>query len=291
MPLMFNMGQQVGLLGNPAGSGQRVHRSLTGYDWSDGAAHGVSNVVDVIAKPSNASGTGGRAVIWDSLGTATSSSTNHGTSWSAGGSVVTGLNAGCYFPLVDLFILAGTNLIYTSPDAATWTARTAANSNNVGRVVVSPNEALITSQGSSTIQRSTNGTTWSSHATPTPFIRLSYNAVQGLWLAHGFGNGKFYTSPTGITWTEVAATVYTLGGDICAFGRYWVTTFNDGAAHLTDDGLTFQKLNIGIEAKTNWTKSLVFNDMLILAQRTIDDGDTDVFDEIDFAFSAQVIGI
>lgn len=272
----------------------RVKRYLTPDTTGQGGATiGVSNMADLLAAP-------GRLLVWDSAAGGTFVSTNSGLTWSAGGSAGANFTYGAYFAgpsAANLFVLAGTNQIKTSPTGTTWTTRTPASTFSVQRVLAGPNECLIThwSGGNGEVQRSTDGIAWSlsslpsSVAGPDPRILLGhYNRVQKRWLAYADNTDTFWASPTGQVWTETGAigTADPFSGrvkDLISFGRYWVALEAGGTPYVTADGTTWQRLNTATQLLAPWTKVVDLNGQLVLMG--FYDGN------IEFAYTNQLLRV
>ena len=137
-----------------------------------------------------------------------------GNSWS-----VQTMNPGtsAYFgvtwsPALRLFVAvaySGTNLVSTSPDGYTWTARSAANSNQWLGVAWSPSLGLfaaVSYNGSGNrVMTSPDGITWTARSSAADYAwrRIAWSPSLGLFAATAqtVGTSSIMTSSNGITWT------------------------------------------------------------------------------------------
>jgi hypothetical protein len=110
----------------------------------------------------------------------------------------------------NLWVMATTSgLLYTSPDAITWTARTSQFGSNEIKSIVYANGLWVAVGGNSTISTSSDGITWTAR-TSNFAANQDINAVaygNGVWVAVGQGGGTTNTggitySTDGITWTR-----------------------------------------------------------------------------------------
>ncbi len=102
-------------------------------------------------------------------------------------------------------------LLYSTDDGVTWTALTAFTTDDLTAATFASSTWLIgTSTG--TIYRSTNQTTWTSVATLSGQINCFHWHSTGSLFGVVSAGHNVYTSPTGVTWTNVLGTVKTFAG-------------------------------------------------------------------------------
>lgn len=212
-----------------ATAGNRIAESADGLTWASvGNATAFNNgsganyealcyapAINVIVAILNGSVSGNPTngpVMW---------SGDKGVTWNAAGaSNMLGIhwNDVCWAASLGLFIAcasgAGTSLIATSPDGATWTLRTI-TTGNWNAICWSPEKGLAVVVGDSNIiAHSTDGITWTA-ATGLPATSKNWTAI--CWAGDGLGAGQqkfcattnsgggandFIYSSDGITWSQ-----------------------------------------------------------------------------------------
>lgn len=132
-----------------------------------------------------------------------------GISWSniAGSNLGGTLLRGCYSPELDLWIAVGQSgddsVIYSSPDAATWTSRSTVGF--FGDVVWSPELGLFVAcaTGNSSVRTSPDGITWTNRSYSIGGTNegqgICWSPTLGLFIL--CGDSRVYTSPDSIAWT------------------------------------------------------------------------------------------
>lgn len=175
-------------------------------------------------------------------------SADAGDTWAAANTVEStscAVDALKWAPSAGLFV-AGTSRtvttnIETSPDGVTWTQRTAPNSHarreaaaNATRIVV------IAATSTNKCITSEDGITWTERTLPATadWKSITWNAERGLFMVVDGTNVA--TSPDGITWSAVVATVPVgFTGKLRAFGRLWVA--HSGVVQVSaNDGVSWK---------------------------------------------------
>ena len=102
---------------------------------------------------------------------------------------------------------SGLNMVMTSPDAVTWTARTEAE-RNIWKSIAFGNGRFVAvaSSGTNRVMSSTDGINWTTHtaAEANEWQSVTFGNNQFVAVAKS-GNNRVMTSPDGITWTARAA--------------------------------------------------------------------------------------
>jgi len=164
-------------------------------------------------------------------------------------------------------------VIYTSPDAETWTVQTSGTTNAINGITYNGTNLYVSALSSTTtsIRTSPDGVTWTARTTANASLfDVAYNGTN-LYVAVGSG-GSVQSSPDGTTWTaRTSNTTQQLNGVHFADGL-WVAVGNDGTVITSPDG-------------TTWT------------DRTANSGTTQAIQEVNFfsgkfyyVGNAQVIG-
>lgn len=129
-------------------------------------------------------------------------------------------------------------VIYTSPDAETWTAQTSGAANNFSGVHFFGGRYVATSITSNETRYSDNGTSWTAVTGLTAGVRDVHHNGTNLWVAVG-STGAIYSSPDGITWTSrTSGVTANLNGVHFADGL-WVVVGNAGTVVTSPDGITW----------------------------------------------------
>lgn len=129
-------------------------------------------------------------------------------------------------------------VIYTSPDAETWTAQTSGTASALTGVNFFGGRYVAVSSTSGASRYSDNGTSW---AAVTGLIAsmqdVAHNGTN-LWVAVG-NTGAIYSSDDGITWTQRTSGVATTLLGIHFADGLWVAVGNAGTVVTSPDGITW----------------------------------------------------
>lgn len=151
-------------------------------------------------------------------------STNGGTSWMYGGSLVNNVTKVVFGNGIFVAILAGTtadNRIYTSTDGITWTARTSVNADHYD---ISFGDGVFYVACNGYIYTSTDGITWTNRTSGT-YFSISYIKEKNLWIAVNATTIAILNgAKTGNITTYAVATQFASGtGSIFYFDGYIYT--------------------------------------------------------------------
>lgn len=129
-------------------------------------------------------------------------------------------------------------VIYTSPDAETWTAQTSGTATNLTGVHFFGGRYVATSATTNGTRYSDNGTSWTAVTGLPNGMNDVYHNGTNLWVAVGLG-GAIYTSADGISYTvRTSNTTQSLNGVHFADGL-WVAVGNAGTVVTSPDGTTW----------------------------------------------------
>lgn len=156
-----------------------------------------------------------------------------------------------WFPAASKFVAGlsstATTNIETSPDAITWTQRTAPNSTARGKFAVSPTKIVcIASASSNKCIYSTDAVSWSEATLPANVVwtGVAWNERSSKFMA--IGPGSIATSSDGITWSASGLTLPypTTCEELCAYGRMWLAVGSRGSGNFLisvsiDDGVSW----------------------------------------------------
>ena len=129
---------------------------------------------------------------------------------------------------LDQFIAVGNGgIIYTSPDAITWTQQTSGTVTALTGVAASPTKIIVSVGSGGGVYTSTDGVSWTSVATGST---ATQNTI-------GYGNGVFVTGPVyssddGVTWAATSGLfspqVYSIVWD----GTYYIAAALPGTSYI-----------------------------------------------------------
>lgn len=129
-------------------------------------------------------------------------------------------------------------VIYTSPDAETWTARTSGTVSNLVAAHFFGGRYVAISSAANATRYSDNGVDWLATTGLTIGAQDVHHNGTNLWVAVAAG-GNIYASPDGITWTQRTSPVTaTLNGIYFADGL-WVAVGVTGTVVTSPDGTTW----------------------------------------------------
>lgn len=132
-------------------------------------------------------------------------------------------------------------VIYTSPDAETWTAQTSGTA--IAQLAVHHFGGRYVSGGvAGTSRYSDNGTTWTATTgLDVPTITDIHHNGTNLWVAVGNagGVGVIYTSPDGITYTQRTNPATAVLGGVHFADGLWVAVGAVGTVVTSPDGITW----------------------------------------------------
>lgn len=140
---------------------------------------------------------------------------------------------------VDQYVAVGAGgVIYTSPDAETWTAQVSGTATNLTAAAYFSGRYVVTSATANASRYSDNGTSW----TTVTGLAAGMNDVAhngtNLWVAVGAG-GAIYSSTDGINYTvRTSNTTANLNGIHFADGL-WVAGGDNGNIVTSPDGITW----------------------------------------------------
>ncbi|MES0489408.1 MAG: DUF4382 domain-containing protein [Leptospirales bacterium] len=127
-------------------------------------------------------------------------------------------------------------VIYTSPDAATWTKQTSGTVVDLDCVIWNGTQYLAL--GNSTILTSVDGVNWNDHSFPQFYTFNDVVWDGSKYVAVG-GNGRTATSNDGITWTEVTVGASTPFLKVIWNGSIFVTVGREGVIANSADGINW----------------------------------------------------
>lgn len=170
-------------------------------------------------------------------------SSTDGTTWTLRYTFSDNAAIGAIIYAAGLFVATNQNgKIATSPDGVTWTTRTSAITGQFLTLVHNGSFFLIVSY-QNTVQKSTNGTTWTSVTTtglPTADGQGVYDMV---YAAGKFvvtrSNGGIYTSPDGVTWTLRGTPFVTGISRLTWTGTQFVASSPNRRYATSPDGVTW----------------------------------------------------
>ena len=140
----------------------------------------------------------------------------------------------------DRYVLCGAGgIIYTSPDAETWTPRTSGTSSNLNAIAhFNGRYVTISTVAGASRYSDDAGVTWTAVAGLDVGINnVAHNGVDQ-WIAVGNG-GALYTSADGISWTvQTSNTTQALYSAFFADGT-WVVSGNVGTILTSANGVTW----------------------------------------------------
>lgn len=195
-----------------SGSGSLVWRSTNGSAWT-------SVDTGMPAAPHKVAWSPTLSLFVAVDGSGNTATSADGLTWSspvATGAGTFSTGALAWVPLIGKFILAPAGgTIYLSADGTTWTSATCPVT---GPYAVGSNGSVIVAVGSAgAAAYSTNGTSWTSVTLTGNLWSVDWSESLGLFVASGGSGG--YSSPDGMTWTELAAGPY---GIVAATGDGFV---------------------------------------------------------------------
>lgn len=157
---------------------------------------------------------------------------------------------------------ASTNVLSTSPDGGTWTARTLPASLSPDAVANIGTDVVIVQASSTAAARSTDGgVTWSSLTLPASLANPSIGVVGGLFVLTGSATGTtYYTSPDGATWTSrtwPASLGWTVAR-VPVAGLLLAGAANSTTYYTSPDGLSWTSRTLPVaSAATGWLEPSV----------------------------------
>ncbi|MDQ1249498.1 MAG: large repetitive protein [Actinomycetota bacterium] len=133
------------------------------------------------------------------------------------------------------------NVVMTSPDGITWTARTASS---VGKWwSVAYGNGLFVAVGNGAVMTSPNGVTWTGQAAAVDQQWLSVTYGNGLFVAvANSGTNRIMSSPDGITWTARTAPVANFWNSVTYGNGLFVAVAYSGTGNrvmTSPDGITW----------------------------------------------------
>lgn len=134
------------------------------------------------------------------------------------------------------------NLVYTSPDADTWTTRTLPSAVNTMNKIVWTGSRFIVNNGLYDCAYSTNGITWTGlyGTTSTTNYKVAYSG--STYVVVGGQNGvvgTIITSTDGTTWVPRVSGTTQLINDVIWSGTQFVAVGNTGYISTSPDGITW----------------------------------------------------
>lgn len=221
--------------------------------------------------------TGVTGMAWDPVtnttvcvglgGANTARSTNFGSSWTDAGTPPSACDNVTWDATNGLFIASnvssGLGAVYTSPTGAVWTSRVLTGNSSSKHATTSGGVNLITVgavAGSTTFNRSTNGTTWASPGSNLPNI-ASATGIPALcalgntiYAACNFGSTtlRVLSSTDGINWVQP-------GGDITADAmgsthNMWADAYS-GALYISYSSTAGRILYASLDGGVTWFTS------------------------------------
>lgn len=182
------------------GDGGVLLTSPNGTDWTTKSSSTTNLLLGV-------SSLGGTRVTVGGAGTVRVSA--DGTTWENPLAGANNLNSVAWSPTNGYVAVGDASSAYVSSNGVTWTRRSMAASGNAAGVT-SAGGAFV-AVGGLNVQTSATGSTWNaiSPAPATkPLSAIAYSSTLPLYVAVA-GEGKYLTSPDGITWTERTSPVNT----------------------------------------------------------------------------------
>lgn len=205
---------------------------------------------------------------------------NGGTGWATFGN--TGIIGAviAYSPSLGLWVAAGASgAVATSPDGATWTARTAPagwisgcggaqkivwSSSSGGRFVIVPKGTY------NKFLTSADGITWIEVATTTALWQgLAFGTFDNKWMAIS-ASGDVWISQDGVNWFS-AAPIGSYGGrGLAVYQSLWIAVTPHaaygGIQWSTDSGHTWQKSSVSTRLPTDgWARIIAADNRFVLS--------------------------
>jgi photosystem II stability/assembly factor-like uncharacterized protein len=168
-----------------------------------------------------------------------------GSTWTRNESIK--INAGLHSIIFgnNLFLAVGDKgLMLTSPDAVTWTKRTAPTSKSLGSAVYGDNKYIVVCD-SGTMLVSSNGIDWTEKSYSNDYL-TSVTFGNGRFAATGGMGANFFTSTDGEAWTKksVNNTRYQLRCITFGIGTF-VAVGNGGDIYVSTDAENWSFVNSG----------------------------------------------
>ena len=138
------------------------------------------------------------------------------STWTARSAPTSSWRSVCWSPELSIFVAVaytGTNMVMTSPDGITWTARSASENSYWMSVCWSPELSIFVAvansgTGTNRVMTSPDGITWTtrSAAEANAWYSVCWSPELSIFVAVAYnGTNRVMTSPDGITWTARSA--------------------------------------------------------------------------------------
>jgi hypothetical protein len=225
-----------------------VSTSLDGVSWTSGLIFPLDDTVNY----NEAAWSGTRMVVVGNTGQIATSETGLPDSWTSRTTIKSAnqLNAVAYYQ--NTYIAVGNRgRGFTSADGITWSAPFYVDAALQARRGLAHSASVIVAVGDdSTIQTSTNGTTWTSRVTSTASTRLDAVAWSGsTFVAVGStstATGLIRSSADGITWTTRTSNATKSLSTVAWGNGLFVAAGTDGVLVTSPTGTTWTARTSGI---------------------------------------------
>ncbi len=142
-------------------------------------------------------------------------------------------------------LLAGTNVIATSPDGEVWTQRTIPISGAWYGIAFGNGIFVAVGDGPTGIVTSPDAENWTQQVFPTGGVWWDIAYGNGLFVVITFSDGRAFTSPNGVAWTQrdLPAVGY-LSAIAFGNGKFVITPHNGAVALTSPDGEAWTQRNL-----------------------------------------------